>query len=62
MRLIINYDEIKMTPYEFDKKLVDKKEVDLFVRDDAGRAVRLDHDAYAAAAMNLLNDIFGDKQ
>lgn len=59
MRPQINYTDINMTPYEFDKTLIETSEEDLFVRNEEGKVQSLNHEAYAKAAKSLLESIYG---
>lgn len=46
----------KMTPYEFDKKIVEDNH-DVFFYNERGNVVGVNHAAYAFAAKKLLNEI-----
>ncbi|AIK95897.1 hypothetical protein [Candidatus Odyssella acanthamoebae] len=58
MKLIINHEDIKMTPYEFDKTLMKMVDTDLFFRNENGTVRGLNHDVYARAALSLLETIY----
>ncbi len=58
MKLIINHEDIKMTPYDFDKTLMEIAETDLFLRNENGTVRGLNHDVYAKVALSLLETIY----
>lgn len=58
MKPQINYDNINMTPYEFDKTLIEMAQMDLFFRNENGTVKGLNHEVYARAAWSLLETIY----
>ena len=57
---MIDYNKINMTPYEFDKKLVEESEVSLFDYNDNGSIKCLNYFNFGVAASILLTKL-GDE-
>ena len=53
-------DNNKLTPYEFDKKIIETTGDDLFIRSESGKPVRLNRDVYQIAASRLLEQLYGE--
>lgn len=53
-------DNNKLTPYEFDKKIIETTGDDLFIRNELGKPVRLNRDVYQIAASRLLEQLYGE--
>lgn len=53
-------DNNKLTPYEFDKRIIETTGDDLFIRNESGKPVRLNRDVYQIAASRLLEQLYGE--
>ena len=56
----MNKDKDPMTPYEFDKKIIETTGDELFIRNESGKPVRLNREVYQIAASRLLEQLYGE--
>jgi len=60
-KINIDYARVNMTPYEFEKKLIEESDIQLFDRDDNGKVKGLNYFNFAVAASVLLNELSSSK-
>lgn len=56
-RIKLDYGRVNMTPYAFEKKLVEEAEIPLFEYDDKGKVKGLNYFNFAVAASELLKQL-----
>ena len=56
-KIKLEYERVNMTPYEFEKKLVEEADISLFDYDDNGNIKGLNYFNFAVAASTLLKQL-----
>lgn len=62
MSLLKIQQTVNITPYEFDRQIVENHGADLFYKDRNGRIGALNKEVYRIAARELLKEIGGKKK